>query len=285
MQVCAFKISVLRKAITRMRKQMRITGPKGSVALKELLLQHGGVQETEGSVSALRKRWTAVSKREHPPVSKMSTQAVIKYLYKTAAAPFDWDWTTVITDGEKVRISKRCRKAPGTGQVAEAPAGALPKPKKAVDDLDVPRELTSYQKHTSDTIRELKSSNPGMSAKDRFKEAVRLWNRSKNITKTRAEIERGRQARKRRDAENPMDAAQRTYLTKLVQLSKKVYAKQEQPAQLLAGWLEEATALGEELTAMAAGESIDEMLVGFMTMDPTMRSGGLQGMQAALEEA
>ena len=203
MQVCAFKISVLRKAITRMRKQMRITGPKGSVALKELLLQHGGVQETEGSVSALRKRWTAVSKREHPPVSKMSTQAVIKYLYKTAAAPFDWDWTTVITNGEKSRISKRCRKAPGTGQVAEAPAGALPKPRKAVDDLDVPRELTTYQKHMSDTIRELKSSNPGMSAKDRFKEAVRLWNRSKNITKTRAEIERGRQARKRRAA-NPL---------------------------------------------------------------------------------
>jgi hypothetical protein len=86
------------------------------------------------------------------------------------------------------------------------------------------------------------------------------------------------------DAENPMDAAQRTYLTKLVQLSKKVYAKQEQPAKLLAGWLEEATALGDQLTAMAAGESIDEMLVGFMTMDPTMRSGGLQGMQAALEE-
>jgi hypothetical protein len=81
-----------------------------------------------------------------------------------------------------------------------------------------------------------------------------------------------------------MDAAQRTYLTKLVQLSKKVYAKQEQPAKLLAGWLEEATALGDQLTAMAAGESIDEMLVGFMTMDPTMRSGGLQGMQAALEE-
>jgi hypothetical protein len=203
MQVCAFKMSVLRKAITRMRKQMRITGPKGIVQLKELLLQHGGVQETEGSATALRKRWTAVSRREHPPVSKMSAQAVIKYLYKTAAAPLDWDWTTVITDGEKVRISKRCKKAPGTGQVADAPAGALPRPKKVKDDLDLPRELTTYQKHMSDTIRELKSSNPGMSAKDRFKEAVRLWNRGKNVSKTRAEIRRGQQARKRRAA-NPL---------------------------------------------------------------------------------
>ena len=44
-----------------MRKQMRITGPKGIVQLKELLLQHGGVQETQGSATALRKRWTAVS--------------------------------------------------------------------------------------------------------------------------------------------------------------------------------------------------------------------------------
>jgi hypothetical protein len=86
---------------------MRVTGPKGSVALKELLLQHGGVQETEGSATALRKRWRVVSKREHPPVSKMSAQAVIKYLYKTAAAPLDWDWTTVITDGEKVRIGSQ----------------------------------------------------------------------------------------------------------------------------------------------------------------------------------
>jgi hypothetical protein len=161
------------------------------------------VQETEGSATALRKRWTAVSRREHPPVSKMSAQAVIKYLYKTAAAPLDWDWTTVITDGEKVRISKRCKKAPGTGQVADAPAGALPRPKKVKDDLDLPRELTTYQKHMSDTIRELKSSNPGMSAKDRFKEAVRLWNRSKNVSKTRAEIRRGQQARKRRAA-NPL---------------------------------------------------------------------------------
>ena len=82
MQVCAYKMSVLRKAITRMRKKMRVTGPKGSVALKELLLAHG--DSIEGSTTALRKRWSLVSKQEHEPVSKMSAQAVIKYLYKTA---------------------------------------------------------------------------------------------------------------------------------------------------------------------------------------------------------
>ena len=78
MQVCAYKISVLRKAITRMRKQMRIIGPKPVMQLKELLVLHGGVQEAEGSAATLRKHWSAVSKREHPPVSKMSAQAVIK---------------------------------------------------------------------------------------------------------------------------------------------------------------------------------------------------------------
>eukprot|EP01047_Picozoa_sp_COSAG01_P112022 COSAG01_NODE_40789_length_459_cov_2.844444_1_plen_45_part_10 len=45
MQVCAYRVSELRKAVTRMRKNMRITGPKGGVQLKELLVQHGGVQE------------------------------------------------------------------------------------------------------------------------------------------------------------------------------------------------------------------------------------------------
>ena len=66
MQVCAYKMSVLRKAITRMRKKMRVTGPKGNVALKELLLAHG--DSIEGSTTALRKRWSLVSKQEHPPV-------------------------------------------------------------------------------------------------------------------------------------------------------------------------------------------------------------------------
>jgi hypothetical protein len=85
------------------------------------------------------------------------------------------------------------------------------------------------------------------------------------------------------DAENPMDAAQRTYLAKLVQLSKKAFAKKERPAKLLAGWIEEATALGEQLTALSSGENIDDMLLGFMTMDPHIRGVGLEGMQSHLE--
>eukprot|EP01047_Picozoa_sp_COSAG01_P041703 COSAG01_NODE_3594_length_5897_cov_18.786651_3_plen_312_part_00 len=196
MQVCAYRVSELRKAVTRMRKRMRITGPKGSVQLKELLVQHGGVQETEGSVSALRKRWTAVSRREHPAVSKMSAKQVIQYMYKFADEPFNWDWTTVIKDGKKSRVSKSCRKAPGTGEVSEAPRGALPKSKDADDDLVLPRKLSAYQIHMKQTLAELKSSEPELTAKERFTEAVRRWNRDKRISADKAQRRRARERRK-----------------------------------------------------------------------------------------
>ena len=204
MQVCSYRVSELRKAVTRMRKRMRITGPKGTMQLKELLVQHGGVQQAEGSASALRKRWTAVSKREHPAVSRLSVKQVIQYMYKFAAEPYNWDWSTVLTDGEKPRVSQSCRKAPGTGEVSTAPRGALPKPKKIKDDLDVPRQLTGYQQHMSDTIRELKSSKPELSGKDRFKEAIRLWNRNTRISADKAMRQRARERQKA----NPQPASE-----------------------------------------------------------------------------
>eukprot|EP01047_Picozoa_sp_COSAG01_P107635 COSAG01_NODE_36624_length_514_cov_36.159036_1_plen_115_part_00 len=84
---------------------------------------------------------------------------------------------------------------------------ALPKSKDPDDDLAFPRKLSVYQQHIQSTLAQLKSSEPDMSAKERFTEAVRLWNRSKNIKKTQASIERGRQARKRRAA-NPLPASE-----------------------------------------------------------------------------
>ena len=52
--VCAFKLPVLKKAITKYRKIDKIVGPKGPMAIKELLAAHG--DSIEGSNSALRKR-------------------------------------------------------------------------------------------------------------------------------------------------------------------------------------------------------------------------------------
>jgi hypothetical protein len=37
--VCAFKLPILKKAITKFRKSERIVGPKGTVAIQELLLK------------------------------------------------------------------------------------------------------------------------------------------------------------------------------------------------------------------------------------------------------
>jgi hypothetical protein len=39
--VCAFKLTILKKAIAKFRKSERIVGPKGTVAIQELLAAHG----------------------------------------------------------------------------------------------------------------------------------------------------------------------------------------------------------------------------------------------------
>jgi 2-hydroxychromene-2-carboxylate isomerase len=61
MHECVYSVTDLRKAVTRMRKRMGITVRKGT---------------------------------EHPPVSQTCKQALLRYMYKTAAAPLNWDWTT-----------------------------------------------------------------------------------------------------------------------------------------------------------------------------------------------
>jgi hypothetical protein len=90
-QVCKYKIPMLRKAITRMRRQKKV------------------------------KR-----SPNHPPVGGMKAPAVINYLYDTAAT-LHWDWSTVISDGEKKRVGKKCKEAPGTGAVKVAPKAIVPK--------------------------------------------------------------------------------------------------------------------------------------------------------------
>jgi hypothetical protein len=107
-QVCRFKIPMLRKAITRMRRQKKV---KRSV--------------------------------NHPAVGRMKAPAVINYLYDTAAT-LHWDWSTVITDGEKKRVGKKCKEAPGTGAIAAAPKAIVPKT----------RALTSWQKTVQEVFRD-----------------------------------------------------------------------------------------------------------------------------------
>ena len=84
-QVCKYKIPLLRKAITRMRREKKVKRSKN-----------------------------------HPAVGSMKARAVIDYLYDTAAA-LHWDWSAVISGPEKKTVAKKCKAAPGAGAIAVAP--------------------------------------------------------------------------------------------------------------------------------------------------------------------
>jgi hypothetical protein len=122
--VCAFKLPILKKAITKFRKTERIVGPKGTVAIKELLLKHG--DSDVGSKTLLRKRWAQVRKQDHPPVGKMKAINVYKYMY-FVADKLDFDWSTVLTSGEKAKVSRKCYDAPKPGETPDVPAQIVPK--------------------------------------------------------------------------------------------------------------------------------------------------------------
>eukprot|EP01047_Picozoa_sp_COSAG01_P023485 COSAG01_NODE_1422_length_10360_cov_36.853815_9_plen_152_part_00 len=125
--VCAFKLPILKKAITKFRKSERIVGPKGTVAIKELLLKHG--DSDVGSKTLLRKRWAQVRKQDHPPVGKMKSADVYRYMY-FVADKLDFDWSTVLTSGEKARVGRKCYDAPKPGEIADVPAQIVPKTRK-----------------------------------------------------------------------------------------------------------------------------------------------------------
>jgi hypothetical protein len=122
--VCAFKLPILKKAITKFRKSERIVGPKGTVAIQELLAAHG--DSIEGSKTLLRKRWAQVRKQDHPPVGKMKAIDVYKYMY-FVADKLNFDWSTVLTSGEKAKVSRKCYNAPKPGETPDVPAQIVPK--------------------------------------------------------------------------------------------------------------------------------------------------------------
>jgi hypothetical protein len=93
-------------------------------------------------------------------------------------------------------VTKRCKASMPPDGRSDAPAMALPKSKNADADLALPRELSVYQIHMKQTLAELKSSEPELTAKERFTEAVRRWNRDKRISADQAQRRRARERRK-----------------------------------------------------------------------------------------
>eukprot|EP01047_Picozoa_sp_COSAG01_P048892 COSAG01_NODE_4795_length_4739_cov_16.309267_2_plen_311_part_00 len=162
-------------------------------------------QLVQSNAATKRAAWKRVKAEYHPPVSKLTVRDLIGQIFATNKhLGYNYDRQLQEYVQKKV-ITKRCKASMPPDGRSDAPAMALPKSKDPDDDLALPRKLSAYQQHMQSTLAELKSSD--MSAKERFTEAVRLWNRSKNIKKTQASIERGRQARKRRAA-NPLPASE-----------------------------------------------------------------------------
>ena len=77
----------------------------------------------------LRKRWAQVRKQDHPPVGKMKSADVFKYMY-FVADKLNFDWSTILTSGEKEKVSQKCYDAPKTGKTADVPAQIVPKARK-----------------------------------------------------------------------------------------------------------------------------------------------------------
>jgi hypothetical protein len=178
--VCAFKLPILKKAITKFRKSERIVGPKGTVAIQELLAAHG--DSIEGSKTLLRKRWAQVRKQDHPPVGKMKAIDVYKYMY-FVADKLDFDWSTVLTSGEKARVGRKCYDAPKPGETADVPAQIVPKTRKF--------KRTRWHDIVSDVFKDTQYAS--RTFKDKMVVAKRLYAQEKRegsaVDRTRADRE------------------------------------------------------------------------------------------------
>jgi hypothetical protein len=178
--VCAFKLPILKKAITKFRKSERIVGPKGTVAIQELLAAHG--DSIEGSKTLLRKRWAQVRKQDHPPVGKMKAIDVYKYMY-FVADKLNFDWSTVLTSGEKARVGRKCYDAPKPGETPDVPAQIVPKTRTF--------KRTRWHDIVSDVFKD--SQYASRTFKDKMVVAKRLYAQEKRegsvVDRTRADRE------------------------------------------------------------------------------------------------
>jgi hypothetical protein len=178
--VCAFKLPILKKAITKFRKSERIVGPKGTVAIQELLAAHG--DSIEGSKTLLRKRWAQVRKQDHPPVGKMKAIDVYKYMY-FVADKLNFDWSTVLTSGEKAKVSRKCYNAPKPGETPDVPAQIVPKTRTF--------KRTRWHDIVSDVFKDTQYAS--RTFKDKMLVAKRLYAQEKRegsaVDRTRADRE------------------------------------------------------------------------------------------------
>jgi hypothetical protein len=145
-----------------------------------LLAAHG--DSIEGSKTLLRKRWAQVRKQDHPPVGKMKAIDVYKYMY-FVADKLNFDWSTVLTSGEKARVGRKCYDAPKPGETPDVPAQIVPKTRTF--------KRTRWHDIVSDVFKD--SQYASRTFKDKMVVAKRLYAQEKRegsvVDRTRADRE------------------------------------------------------------------------------------------------
>jgi len=87
-----------------------------------------------------------VKQTYHPPVSSMSAQSVLRYVWATEAS-LGWNWPAAVSSAPaKKRVSKACRENDGAVSGGTVPANLLPKPRKARKQQDSDLSLNFLKK-------------------------------------------------------------------------------------------------------------------------------------------
>jgi hypothetical protein len=131
---CSYKIGDLRKAVTAARRANHITGAankeqlmligeqhadipgKGGDRIRKAYMEQGSARRT---VSDLRDMRSEIKDLFHHPVSRMSKDALIRYVYMTAKH-LGWKWTQLEGLAQSRRQPRGCRSSKLPGRL-EAP--------------------------------------------------------------------------------------------------------------------------------------------------------------------
>lgn len=205
--VCAYPVPELRKAVVAMRRRMGLVGGKPTRAqLVPLLLGHkfwdadwGRMKAAiEGNMSLTELRGLrSETKQWHPPASKMTRDALIKYCYDTASA-LGWNWT-MANRTQKKRVGRACAQARRPGQTKAAPRSVISKRGKPAST----RQPSRYNDYVRRFMRNPDHMRNYPNATDRMREAAKGWQ------ETRAGRERN-QRRRDADAERRRAAGERS---------------------------------------------------------------------------
>ena len=98
----------------------------------------------------------------------VSLYDVYKYMY-FVADKLDFDWSTVLTSGEKARVGRKCYDAPKPGETADVPTQIVPKTRKF--------KRTRWHDIVSDVFKD--SQYASRTFKDKMVVAKRLYAQEK----------------------------------------------------------------------------------------------------------